>query len=268
MRQRVRPSRPAALFAVLALWAVLPVTAAAVEQPPPEMSSSAPRPIVGGEPAEVSEYPWAVYLVDSSGQQFCGGALVDADKVLTAAHCAVDRRPAGLRVVAGRTHKNSQQGTTVGVGDVWVHPDYVTPYRGADVAVLALDRALSRSTAGLATPSDEDLYRENTRATVLGWGARFEGGQTAERLRRATVPVIADADCAATYGRNFVANAMVCAGYPEGGVDACQGDSGGPLVVGDKLIGLVSWGVGCARPGKPGVYTEVATYVDRIRARF
>lgn len=266
MRQRLWPNRPAVLFVVIALWAMLPASAAATEQPPPEVNSSTLRPIVGGQPADISEYPWTVYLVDSGGQQYCGGALAAADKVVTAAHCAVDRQPSRLRVVAGRTDKNSQQGTTVGVADIWVHPDYSTPYRGSDVAVLTLQRSLSRPAVRLATPSDGDLYREGTKATVLGWGARSEGGEPAGRLRRATVPVVADSECSRTYGDNFVPGAMVCAGYPEGGVDACQGDSGGPLVVGDKLLGIVSWGVGCARPGKPGVYTEVAAYVEQIRA--
>ncbi len=77
-------------------------------------------------------------------------------------------------------------------------------------------------------------------------------------LQKATVPIVSDAKCAAAYGTSFDAATMVCAGYDQGGTDTCQGDSGGPLVVAGKLAGITSWGEGCARPGKYGVYTRVS----------
>ncbi|XP_042859474.1 trypsin-1-like [Penaeus japonicus] len=88
-------------------------------------------------------------------------------------------------------------------------------------------------------------------------------------LMKVTVPIVSDAECRDAYGQNDVDDSMICAGLPEGGKDSCQGDSGGPLVCSDTgsayLAGIVSWGYGCARPGYPGVYTEVAYFVDRIR---
>ncbi|NYH77944.1 secreted trypsin-like serine protease [Actinopolyspora biskrensis] len=267
MRQRVWRNRSATLLIVAALWVLLVPAGAVASESQPAASSSAAAPIVGGEPAEVADHPWVVYLVDTAGKQFCGGTIAAPDKVVTAGHCVADQRPDGIRVVAGRTDKNTQAGTVAGVSDIWVHPEYTDPYRGADVAVLTLRDSLSRASLPLASAEDDALYRPGTRATVLGWGATSEGGGPSDILRKATVPVIADSECRATYGSNFVAGAMVCAGYAEGGVDGCQGDSGGPLVAGDKLIGVVSWGIGCARPGKPGVYTEVASYADQIRAQ-
>jgi secreted trypsin-like serine protease len=51
---------------------------------------------------------------------------------------------------------------------------------------------------------------------------------------------------------------MICAGFPQGGTDTCQGDSGGPLFgAGPKVVGSTSFGEGCARPNKPGVYARV-----------
>lgn len=78
------------------------------------------------------------------------------------------------------------------------------------------------------------------------------------------VPVVSDTDCRVSYGVTDIADHMICAGLPEGGKDACQGDSGGPLFANGTQYGIVSWGYGCARPDYPGVYTEVAYFVDWI----
>jgi len=125
--------------------------------------------------------------------------------------------------------------------------------------VLTLDRNLPYQTLAMASPADSGLYAAGTPATILGWGDTTEGGSASPVLLGATVPVVSDATCKAAY-KKYDATAMVCAGYPQGGVDTCQGDSGGPMAAGARLIGITSWGTGCARPGLPGVYVRVATY--------
>ncbi|WP_033401533.1 S1 family peptidase [Actinopolyspora mortivallis] len=265
MRGRSWRDQCAVLLAALLWTALTPLGAAAGEAR--FGSLAAERPVVGGEPARVADHPWVVYLTDRRGEQFCGGTLAAPDKVVTAAHCVAEQRPDDVRVVAGRTDKNSGAGTVTELAGIWTHPDYSSAYRGADVAVLTLRSSLSRPTLALADGQDEQLYRPGRMATVLGWGATSEGGVPADVLRRAEVPIRADSECSAAYGGDFVPGAMVCAGYTEGGVDSCQGDSGGPLTTGGKLVGVVSWGIGCARPGNPGVYTEVAAYADSLRAR-
>src|SRR5690606_10876732 len=93
-----------------------------------------------------------------------------------------------------------------------------------------------------------------------------EGGSTSDELLTAEVPMVSDEDCSAAYGEEFNSEDMVCAGLlDEGGVDACQGDSGGPLVLDGKLAGMTSWGEGCARPGKPGVYGKLTTFSDQVK---
>lgn len=71
------------------------------------------------------------------------------------------------------------------------------------------------------------------------------------------------------YGEDKLTSGMFCAGYLAGGIDSCQGDSGGPMVCSSRdrstLLGIISWGYGCGRANKPGVYTKVANYLDWIK---
>jgi trypsin len=223
--------------------------------------AQASQEVVGGDPVSTAQYPYAVFLTNRTGFQFCGGTIVGPSTVVTAAHCAAGQSPEALLVVAGRDDKQSEAGVVAEVADVWVDPDYGDVHLGADVAVLTLAVKLPYRPARLN--HDPELYQPGTLATVLGWGRTKEGGTTSRYLMGAAVPVVADGTCAKDY-QDFAATAMVCAGYPQGGVDTCQGDSGGPMLVGDVLVGISSWGDGCARPGKPGVYTRVTSYAALI----
>ncbi|WP_112261798.1 S1 family peptidase [Lentzea terrae] len=222
--------------------------------------------IVGGTRASTSTYPWVVYLASSTGSQFCGGTLVKANKVVTAAHCVKGRTPASTRVVHGRDDKQSSVGTVASVTKIWVHPSYTTATAGYDVAVLTLDRSISSATLPLATPADTALYTAGNSALILGWGTTSSGGSASRYLLKANVPLTSDATCKTAYSQ-YSNTSMVCAGYPQGGTDTCQGDSGGPLVYGGKLIGDTSWGRGCAAAGYPGVYGRIAPYYSVINAQ-
>lgn len=257
------------LAAAAAVAASLPVVAVAAtngstsdEPPAPQVQ---PR-IVGGQEASIKDHPYVVFLADAKGNQFCGGVIVSSSAVATAAHCASAMSADQLRVVAGRQNEASSDGVVARVARVWTEPGFSDPGKGDDVAVLNLDRKLPYQPVNLADQSDSSLYEAGTSATVLGWGRTAEGGDRTNSLRSADLPVVSDSSCSSSYS-NYNRSSMVCAGYPNGGVDACQGDSGGPLVVGDTLIGIVSWGDGCAKPGKPGVYARVSTYSDDIRAQ-
>lgn len=217
--------------------------------------------IVGGRPASLTDTPWVVALTMPNGFHFCGGTLVARNKVVTAAHCALATPSINMRVVAGRSDLRTPTGVVAQVADIWTHPSFVAPSRGEDVSVLTLDQSLDFAPLGLAGPADGKLYEPGTRATVFGWGHTTPTGKPSPMLLSAVVPVVSDAECAHDYD-GYRPNTMVCAGLSQGGVDACQGDSGGPLVAGDKLIGVVSWGDGCARPESPGVYARVINYYD------
>ncbi|CAK1579267.1 unnamed protein product [Parnassius mnemosyne] len=143
-----------------------------------------------------------------------------------------------------------------------------------DVSLLRLNEPVNYSFAvrPVCLPkASENLYN-GTLATVAGWGAKAETGNWSCTLLEAQVPVLTNEECQNTsYNESKIRDVMMCAGYPATAhKDACTGDSGGPLVAENEehayeLIGIVSWGYGCARKGFPGVYTRVNRYMDWIR---
>ncbi|MEJ1197616.1 MULTISPECIES: S1 family peptidase [unclassified Streptomyces] len=243
--------------------------------------ASADSIVVGGFPVEVSDSPWTVALSSrdrfggTRAGQFCGGVAVGRTTVLTAAHCLGEEvlgsppeQVRDLRVIAGRTDLLSDRGQEIPVRDVWVNPAHDDVSNAGDFAVLTLSGALpADSVIGMAAEGDP-AYGPETGALVYGWGDTSGAGDYANGLRAARVRVLPDALCERAYpgsddGR-YLADNMLCAGENVGGRDACQGDSGGPLVAQGRLIGLVSWGSGCGRPGSPGVYTRVSAVLRTL----
>ncbi|GAA3061663.1 S1 family peptidase [Streptomyces glomeratus] len=228
---------------------------------------AAPQPIVGGTTTTTTAYPFMMQITDASGNQFCGGTLVAARKVVTAAHCMAGETTRSVRVVGGRTYLNGTNGTVSKVSKIWVDPDYTDATNGDDVAVLTLSTSMPYTAASYVSSSQTSVYAAGTTARIVGWGATSESGNSSDQLRSATVPIVADAGCKSSYGSDFVKSDMVCAGYTSGGVDTCQGDSGGPLLIGGVLAGITSWGNGCAEAGYPGVYTRLTTFSALVTAQ-
>lgn len=225
---------------------------------------AAPQPIVGGTATTTTAYPFVMQITDSRGNQFCGGTLVAAKKVVTAAHCMVGETTSGVRVVGGRTYLNGTNGTVSKVSKIWINPDYSDATNGDDVAVLTLSTSMPYTTASYVSSSQTSVYATGATARILGWGTTSESGGSSNQLRTATVPIVSDTSCKTSYGSDFVKSDMVCAGYSSGGVDTCQGDSGGPLLIGGVLAGITSWGEGCAEAGYPGVYTRLTTFSNLV----
>ncbi|XP_034241784.1 trypsin-like [Thrips palmi] len=237
--------------------------------------------IVGGEEAKEAEFPWLAALA-RRGKFYCGGALITRKHVLTAAHCMYSMSPKDITVTMGAHNRSSSRWAPGRVerklSKVSVHERFDVSNFNNDIAILELDKEVDIDTeAGLTRtvclPAGERDYAGLT-GTVTGWGRVGERKPTSDVLRKVEVPLMAQEDCHKSgYPSGRITDKMVCAGLPKGLKDACQGDSGGPLVLGSEsgpsseVIGIVSWGRGCARPNFPGVYTRVHKFLPWIHEK-
>ncbi|MBF0377802.1 MAG: serine protease [Desulfamplus sp.] len=250
--------------------------------------------IVGGNPVDdPSKYPWMTAIVDSAeiqedinSGQFCGGTLIAPQWVVTAAHCVCDS-PANIidindiDVVLGAVDLKAAPDTyeRIEVSRIIVNPDYDPYLTDNDVALIKLKRASAQTPIDLiATPdSDPSLNISSssditTMATAIGWGdteAQKQRSLYPNQLQEVDLPLVSNQDCSKFFGEGEITDNMLCAGFIDGGKDSCFGDSGGPLVIpyqngGYNLIGVVSWGNGCAQPNSYGVYTRVSKMRDWI----
>jgi secreted trypsin-like serine protease len=227
------------------------------------------RRIIGGEPTTIDEHLWqvALNLNINDVNYLCGGSIIADRWVLTAAHCfGSSTKPHEVKVKAGATNYQSE-GRWSEVEKVVIHEAYNAGTHEHDLALIRLRTHPSGQIIPLA--SSNTVIPVGQPLEVTGWGTTTEGGEAASGFRKASVPYADNAACNVPSAYNGgIKPGMMCAGYREGGVDSCQGDSGGPLVLrteeGPVLVGVVSWGEGCARKLRYGVYTRVASYADWI----
>jgi len=243
----------------------------------------AARRVVGGTEAGFGSFPWMALVRGSSNR--CGGALINSRWVVTAGHCVRGHDSifsTGYRVYLGeyKLYLTSEPlpRQKFLVEKVVVHPQYeFTPQADRyDVALLKLDKpaTIMPHVSPICLPDPTTPTYDGVRGFVAGWGATDpEKHSRPKTLQAVDVITINNTECEEwhrTAGiRVKIFSEMMCAGHREGGRDACQGDSGGPLMTKDddgvwSLIGLVSAGYSCAKPGQPGIYHRLSETVGWV----
>ncbi|XP_073673339.1 suppressor of tumorigenicity 14 protein homolog isoform X1 [Garra rufa] len=233
--------------------------------------------IVGGQNADVGEWPWQVSLHFKTSGHVCGASIISNKWLLSAAHCFIQPDSAYKMTSSWSTYSGLRDQTIQdsvqqrSLKNIITHPNYDQMSYDYDISLLELSSPLNftNTVHPICLPASTHVFSAGSSCFVTGWGTLREGGSVAQILQKAEVKVINDTVCnMVTEGQ--VSSRMMCSGYLTGGVDACQGDSGGPLVCRSDVgkwfqAGIVSWGEGCARRNKPGVYTRVTKLREWIR---
>ncbi|CAK7290541.1 Transmembrane protease serine 11D [Vulpes lagopus] len=236
----------------------------------PDLITLSEERILGGNKAEEGDWPWQVSL-QKNNVHHCGGVLISSMWILSAAHCFRSQsNPRQWTAIFGASIAFPKQKRRVRT--ILIHNNYNPATHENDIAAIQLEGGINftKNIHRVCLPEATQNIPPGSSAYVTGWGSQEYGGNTVSDLQQARVRIISNDVCNAPTSYNgAVRPGMLCAGLPQGGVDACRGDSGGPLVQEDSrrlwfLVGIVSWGDRCGLPDKPGVYTRVTAYRDWI----
>merc|ERR550519_2147615 len=238
--------------------------------------------IVGGNVAQPHSLPYQAFVqpcFSNGGCYLCGGTLLNKRYVLTAMHCLVNQQGTRASRVTVSLGEHNIGDTSEAItpqrftATVIARDDYNANSFDNDIAILKLDRdaTLNDNVIPACLPTNVNELYAGQSAKVSGWGTTTQGGSTSNVLKETTVTITAQSDATCTkYASNGVLpNIKMCA-YKEN-TDSCQGDSGGPLAHQENgkytVVGVVSYGAGCAQKDFAGVYARVTAYDAWIRSK-
>ncbi|XP_075975780.1 trypsin CFT-1-like [Anticarsia gemmatalis] len=229
--------------------------------------------IIGGSVTSIRNYPQMAGLMYAANQvnfrQGCGGAIVNQRSILTAAHCfdGVRNNIGRWRSRVGSDFAHSG-GSVFNSAQIIIHPSYNAANLDADVAILRVSGTISYGTNVQPASIAGSNYNlgDNQVVWATGWGTT-ELGSPSEQLRHVQIWTVNQAVCRQRYGASRITDNMLCSGWLDvGGRDQCQGDSGGPLYHNGVVVGVCSWGWGCADPRYPGVNARVSRFTSWIQS--
>ncbi|CAG9805159.1 unnamed protein product [Chironomus riparius] len=237
--------------------------------------------IVGGAKAAFGRWPWQISLRQwrtSTYLHKCGSALLNENWAISAAHCVENVPPSDLLLRLGEYDLSIEE-EPYGYQErrvqiVASHPQFDPRTFEYDLALLRFYEPVvfQPNIIPVCVPENDEDFIGRT-AFVTGWGRLYEDGPLPSVLQEVSVPIIKNEICEAMYRSagyiEHIPHIFICAGWQKGGRDSCEGDSGGPMVIQrtDKrfqLAGIISWGIGCAEPNQPGVYTRISEFRDWI----
>ncbi|NXP03994.1 FA10 factor, partial [Thinocorus orbignyianus] len=211
-------------------------------------------------------------LIDEYGMWFCGGMILNEYFILTGAHCVKGYKD--LWVLVGMVDKDEEEPSRSihRVEKIIAHAEYDMEGQNNDIALLKLEEpiAFSEDVVPACLPEEDfakDVLMNQTFGIVSGFGKRFSLGRMVKRMKVLQIPYV-DRDTCNLVLRNAVTENMFCAGYDKDGKDVCQGDGGGPHVTQYNGIyfatGIISWGEGCGKKGRYGVYTNLSKFLPWV----